>query len=112
VRNGPTYVALALWLNGPPCKWSGVDSSSELPAPIRFKPLYSHADTSTDLSIAHGTLDLASDHSEVPVLPVSTDEATHASPPNDVMARAQVLGVTAEPASISYHWMISVMHNP
>ena len=23
LRNGPTYVALALWLNGPPCKWSG-----------------------------------------------------------------------------------------
>ena len=23
--NGPTYVALALWLNGPPCKWSGVE---------------------------------------------------------------------------------------
>jgi len=25
LRNGPTYVALALWPNGPPCKWSGVD---------------------------------------------------------------------------------------
>jgi len=25
LRNGPTYVALALWLNGPPCKWSGVE---------------------------------------------------------------------------------------
>jgi len=24
LRNGPTYVVLALWLNGPPCKWSGV----------------------------------------------------------------------------------------
>jgi len=24
LRNGPTYMALALWLNGPPCKWSGV----------------------------------------------------------------------------------------
>jgi len=23
--NGPTYVALALWLNSPPCKWSGVE---------------------------------------------------------------------------------------
>jgi len=25
LRNGPTYVALVLWLNGPPCKWSGVE---------------------------------------------------------------------------------------
>jgi len=25
LRNGPIYVALALWLNGPPCKWSGVE---------------------------------------------------------------------------------------
>ena len=25
LRNGPTYVALAPWLNGPPCKWSGVE---------------------------------------------------------------------------------------
>ena len=25
LRNGPTYVALALWLNGPPCNWSGVE---------------------------------------------------------------------------------------
>jgi len=28
LRNGPTYVALALWLNGPPCKWSGVEEWS------------------------------------------------------------------------------------
>jgi len=25
LRNGPTYMALALWLNSPPCKWSGVE---------------------------------------------------------------------------------------
>jgi len=25
LRNGPTYLALALWLNSPPCKWSGVE---------------------------------------------------------------------------------------
>jgi len=25
LRKGPTYVALALWLNGQPCKWSGVE---------------------------------------------------------------------------------------
>jgi len=29
LRNGPTYVALALWLNGPPCKWSGVEWSGK-----------------------------------------------------------------------------------
>jgi len=28
LRNGPTYVALALWLNSPPCKWSGVESKA------------------------------------------------------------------------------------
>ena len=83
------------------CEALLVDSSSELPAPIRFKLLYSHADTSTDLSIAHGTLDIASYHLEVPVLPVLTDEVTHTSPLNDVTARAQVLGVTTEPAIIS-----------
>jgi len=44
---------------------------------------------------------LVSDQLEVPVLPVSTEEAIHASPPNDVTARAQVLGITAEPASIT-----------
>jgi len=25
LRNGPTYMALVLWLNSPPCKWSGVE---------------------------------------------------------------------------------------
>jgi len=60
------------------CKALPVDSSSELPAPIRFKPLYSHADKSADLSTAHGTHDIASNHLEAPELPVSTDEATHA----------------------------------
>jgi len=29
--NGPTYVALALWLNGPPCKWSGVEWTVTMP---------------------------------------------------------------------------------
>ena len=37
----------------------------------------------------------------MPVLPVSTEEVTPASSPNDVTAWAQVLGVTAEPASIT-----------
>jgi len=30
LRNGPTYVALALWLNGLPCKWSGVEWTSSI----------------------------------------------------------------------------------
>jgi len=54
-----------------------------------------------DSSIAKRIPDLVSDQLEVPVLPVSTEEAIHASPPNDVMAWSQVLGVTTEPASIT-----------
>jgi len=83
------------------CDALPVDSSSELPAPIRFKPLYSHADLSADSSIAKRNPDLVSNQLEVPVLPVSTEEAIHALPPNDVTAWSQVLGVTAEPASIT-----------
>jgi len=66
-----------------------------------FKPLYSQTDKSSDLSSTNGTHDFASNPLEVPELPVSPDEATHASPTNDVTAWAQVLGVTAEPTSIS-----------
>jgi len=29
LRSGPTYVALALWHNGPPCKWSGVEWTAD-----------------------------------------------------------------------------------
>jgi len=83
------------------CEALPFDSSSELPAPIRFKPLYSHADSSSDLSMAQEIPDLVSDQMEVPVLPVSREEATHALLPNDVTAGAQVLGITAEPASIT-----------
>jgi len=78
-----------------------VDSSSELPAPIHFKPLYSLTEKSSGLSIAQGIHDFASNPLEAPELPVLLDEATHTSPTNDVMAQAQVLGVTAEPTSIS-----------
>jgi len=83
------------------CKALLVNSSIELPVPICFKPLYSQTDKSSDLSTANGTHDFASDPLEALELPVSPDEATHASPTNDVTARAQVLGVTADPASIS-----------
>jgi len=34
LRNGPTYVALGLWLNGPPCKWSGVEEEFAIAVPI------------------------------------------------------------------------------
>jgi len=78
-----------------------VDGSTALPAPIRFKPLYSQTDKSSDLSPTRGAHDFASDPLEAPELPVSPDEATHASPMNDITAWAQVLGVTAEPTSIS-----------
>ena len=83
------------------CDALPVDSSSELPAPICFKPLYSHADLSADSSTAKRDPDLVSDRLQELELPVSTEEAIHASPPNDVTARSQVLGVTAEPASIT-----------
>jgi len=53
------------------------------------------------MSSTLGTHDFASDLLEAPELPVSLDEATHVSPMNDVTAQAQVLGVTAEPTSIS-----------
>ena len=33
LRNGPTYVALALWLSGPPCKWSGVEWTADRKSP-------------------------------------------------------------------------------
>ena len=55
--NGPTYVALALWLNSPPCKWSGVGppiakrllaSGGFAPRPLDqglcpWTPLHAHA---------------------------------------------------------------------
>ena len=83
------------------CEVLPVDSSTKLPEPIRFKPLYSQTDKSADLSTTNGTHDFASDPLEAPELRVSPDEATHASPTNDITARGQVLGVTAKPMSIS-----------
>jgi len=77
------------------------DSSTALPAPIHFKPLYSQTDKFSDLSTTRGTHGFASDPLKALELPVSTDETTHASPTNDVTARAQVLGITAESTSIS-----------
>jgi len=45
--------------------------------------------------------DNAPDLLEVPVFPVSPNEATHASPTNDVTARTKVFGVTAKPSSLT-----------
>jgi len=78
-----------------------VDSSTALPTPLRFLPLHSLADKSSDLSPNKLMPDFASDPLEMPELPVSPDEATHASPMNDVMARTQVLGIITEPTSVT-----------
>jgi len=40
LRNGPTYVALALWLNVPPCKWSGVKWSGDSQGNSPFNYVY------------------------------------------------------------------------
>ena len=77
------------------------DGPTALPAPLRFLPLPSQTDKSPDLSPLNPPDDIASDLLEVPELPVSPSEATHASPTNDVTAWTQVFGVTAEPSSLS-----------
>jgi len=78
-----------------------VEGSTELPKPLRFLLLHSRADKSSDLSTTKLSPDIASELLEVPELPVSPDEATHASPMNDIMAWTQVLGITAEPPSLN-----------
>jgi len=78
-----------------------VHGTTALPAPLRFLPLHSQTDRSSDLSLFNVPPDIASDLLEAPELPVLPSEATHASPTNDIMARSQVLGITTEPASIT-----------
>jgi len=56
---------------------------------------------SPDLILSTGHVDSASDFLDVRMFPVLLSDATHATPTNDVMARTQVFGVTAEPASLS-----------
>jgi len=53
------------------------------------------------LLLSTGHADIASDLLEVPVFPVSSSDASHASPPNDATARTQVFGITAELSSLS-----------
>jgi len=83
------------------CEALLADSSTALPAPLRFLPLHSPADASTDLSTACAPTDIASDYLEVPAPPVQQCEAKPASSAHVVNTWSQVLGVTAEPTSIS-----------
>jgi len=64
-----------------PVSWDVLpaDSTTVLPAPLRFLPLHSQADESADPSSASVPTDIASDHLEVPALPVPPCEATPAS---------------------------------
>jgi len=64
-----------------------------------LSPPHSQTDRSPDLLLSVGHADNAPDFLEAPVFPASPSEATHASPTNDVTARIQVFGVTAEPSS-------------
>ena len=61
----------------------------------------SQADASADSSIASAPTDIASDYLEVPAPPVQQCEATPASSAHTVNTWSQILGVTAEPTSIS-----------
>ena len=77
------------------------DGLRALPAPLHFLPLHSQADKSSDLSIHKPPSDIAPDLLEVPEFPVWPRKVAHTSPTNDIMARTQVLSVTAEPSSLS-----------
>ena len=77
------------------------DGSTALPVPLRFLPLHSRANKSSDLSTTISTPDSASDLLEAPVLPVSPSEVAHALLTNDVTARTQVLEVISKLTSIS-----------
>jgi len=83
------------------CEGLPADSTTVLPAPLRFLPLHSQADASTDSSMASAPTDTASDYLEVQALPVPPCEATHASSAHTVKTWSQILGVTVEPTSIS-----------
>jgi len=83
------------------CEALPADSTTVLPAPLRFLPLHSQADASTDPSTASAPTNIASDYLEVPAPPVPLCEATPASSAHTVNTWSQILGVTAEPTSIS-----------
>ena len=83
------------------CSALSADGSTALLAPIRFPPRYLQPARSPDLLLNTGHAGTASDLLETPVLPVSSSDAIHASPSNDVTARTNVFGVTDEPSSLS-----------
>ena len=77
------------------------DSSTALPAPLRFPPRHLQTDRSLDLLLHTGHAGNAPDFLESPVFPASPSEATHASPSNDVTTQTQVFGITTEPSSLT-----------
>jgi len=83
------------------CDALPADSTNVLPAPLCFLPLHSQAGESTDPPSASAPTDNASDPLEAPVLPVSPCEATPTSSAPDVNTWSQILGITAEPTSIT-----------
>jgi len=89
------------WLQPVSCDALPADSTTVLPEPLRFLPLHSQADESADSSSASAPIDTASDPLEVPALPVLPCEATPASSAHNVNTWSRILGVTAEPTSIT-----------
>jgi len=94
------------------CEALSADSSTALPAPLRFPPCHTQMERSLDLILSTGLSDSASDFLEAPVFPVSPSDATYASPTNDVMARSQAFSVTAEAASLSLTTVFSQSSKP
>ena len=79
------------------CEALPAESSDALPAPLRFLPLHSQADASSDSSITFAPTDIASDHLEVPASPVQECEANPASSAPIVKTWSQLFGVPATP---------------
>jgi len=72
------------------CEALLADSSTALPAPLCFPLRHTQMERSPDLILSMGQTDSAADFLEVPLLPVSQSDTTHASPTNDIMARTCV----------------------
>jgi len=92
------------------CNALPADGPTALPAPLHFLLLHSQPDKPSDLSYHHPPIDIAPDLLEAQELPVSPNEAAHASPTNDVTARIQVFGVTTSLHPLA--WMRSTKPNP
>jgi len=83
------------------CDALSTDGSPIWPTPLRFPSRYSQPAGSPDLVHPSVHADIAPDLLELPALPVSSGDAVHASPSNDVTARTNVFNVTAEPSSLT-----------